>query len=249
MKNSKLPLVAAIVIALLGIVLSLLIDSSSGPNPAWIQAGSALALILVTWKYVNLTHGLLAEAEKNRREAVKPILVLRDSRYIDENNIPVIETYVLNVGHGTALRINIISTIVYSSNQDLSSSSKENHPKITVSFQAPKRKFNDSLNPCYGNIDNRIEIVVQRESSGAPALERGNLGVIIIYEDITGTGYCTVYLDRKHYLNSIYPPEFSYTDKERLIKSVRKNASLQGIRESIRHHGNMTLGGLINSEG
>lgn len=244
-KNSKLPLVVALVIVILGIVFSLIFESSSSPNPLWIQTGAAVALILVTWKYVNLTHGLLAEAEKNRMESVKPILVLRDKKYADESNIPVVETYIINVGHGTAIRINIISSIHYPLNQDLSSLSKDDHPEITNCFQAPKRKFNDSLNPCFGNVDNRIALVIQSEDYTAfPALERGELGVIIVFEDITGRGYCTLYLDRKHHLISIYSPEISFEEKERTIKSILKKGSVQEIREAIRKDGNITLNAL-----
>ena len=54
---------------------------------------------------------------------------------------------------------------------------------------------------------------------GFSALETGDFGCIILYEDIIGRGYCTLYFGQGHYFSDIYPSEIG-ADEKRKIRSV-----------------------------
>ena len=238
MRLKNLSLIFAAIAVGTGIILGLFFRTDEGPNPAWIQAGAAVSLILITWRYVALTNRTLAEVEKSRLEAIKPIIVLRSRNYYSHvSGFTVAETFLLNVGSGTAVKLEYASSIVEPLNEDISSERNDAHPEVSNCFQGRRKKLNDALNPCFGRFDSKIMIIQQNlNHTGSPALERGKFGVIALYEDIIGRGYCTLYVNREHYFSDIYTSDVDGKKRREIRRVISKLGSTSDIVRIVRDH-------------
>ncbi len=227
---SKIWLLVVSCILFVGLAFSFIFGSEGKPSSAWIQTAAAVALIAVTWRYVELTNETLAELKKSRLEseiarleALKPIIVLRDRECQHKSGFKSSETFFLNVGSGTAVKLTYVSSIVEPLNTDITSDRKDDHPRISDCFQDRCKKVNDALNPCYGGFDSRITLVEQNLNyDGFSALESGDFGCIILYEDIIGGGYCTLYISRGHYFSKIYSSDICGEEKRKICKVIHK---------------------------
>jgi len=242
-------IIIASCILLFGIVLAFLFGSDGKPSSAWIQTAAAVALITVTWRYVELTKETLIELKKSRQESekasrelekarlesLKPIIVLRSREYEHEEGFTTSETFLLNVGSGTAVRITYASSIVEPLNTDITSRRNEDHPRISNCFQGRTRKLNDALNPCFGVFDSRITLTeVNRNFEGFPPLENGDFGCIVLYEDIIGRGYCTLFICRAHYFSDIYSSDIDSEEKRKIRSVISKFGGTADIATIIR---------------
>ena len=244
-------IVIASCILVIGIVLAFLFGSDGNPSPAWIQTAAAIALITVTWRYVELTKETLIELKKSRQESekasrelekarlesLKPIIVLRSREYEYEEGFTTSETFLLNVGSGTAVRITYASSIVEPLNTDITSRRNEDHPRISNCFQGRSRKLNDALNPCFGVFDSRITLAeVNRNFEGFPPLENGDFGCIVLYEDIIGRGYCTLFIGRGHYFSDIYSSNIDTKEKRNIRSFISKLGGTSDIAKIVKNN-------------
>jgi hypothetical protein len=235
--ETKWMLVAGI-IALAGIGCAFFFSSPEGPSPSWIQAGAAIALIIITWRYVILTQRILLESEKARLESIIPRIVVRSRKCESQLGFPLAETFLLNAGTGTAVRIELVTSISYPLNHDITSDVFERHPKVTGSFQGALRKKNDALNSSYGSIESRITLLEQNlDVTDVPAIGNPKLGVFILYEDTIGRGYYTLYLHTEHILGSIYTADTSSERKTAIRKALMRLGSLSDVAKLVREHG------------
>lgn len=239
---SKIWLLVVSCILIVGITLSFIFGSEGKPSPAWIQTAAAVALIAVTWRYVELTNKTLTElkrsrleSEKSRLEVLKPIIVLRSREYQHEEGFTTAETFLLNVGSGTAVKLTYVSSIVEALNTDITSDRQGDHPRISDCFQDRQKKLDDALNPCFGGFDSRIPLVEQNLSfDGFSALESGDFGCIILYEDIIGRGYSTLYIGQGHYFSDIYPSDLGADEKRKIRSVIHKLGGTSDIAKIVR---------------
>ena len=197
-----------------GVILGFRFRTANGPDPIWIQAGAAVSLIFITWRYVSLTHKTLAEVEKSRLQSLVPVIVLRSRKYKHDSGVKVAETYLLNAGEGLAVKLRYSTSVNFPFDHDYLSDNPDLHPRVTRCFQGKPVNSFDALNPSHGNIESRITIVEEILSYHSDyALSNGVFGAIIVYEDKIGRGYCTLYIGNTHIFSELYPSD--ETDKKK----------------------------------
>lgn len=241
MKASKhILVVVASIAVILGLAFSFIFSTDNGnPDPAWIHAGAAIALILITWQYVRITHRTLSEAEAARLQSIVPMIVLH-SQDVAPRDIPAIEVFLLNTGTGTAVNIECSTTVLFPLNHDALSEDRTLRPEVSSAFQGSPEQMHNTLGPSYGSIENRIGLFLESQRhTPFPALTRGDFGAVVVYEDVLGRGYCTLLYNRQHLFSEIYPSDESHQKRVQKRQALlQQRCGTTELHKLMREHGN-----------
>jgi hypothetical protein len=247
-------------VGFIGLAASLLIPllHDRALDPSWVQAGSTIALLAVTFGYARSTEKAARESEQQRRiaqdaveearrqeqaslkileearraraQSVLPIVVLRSSTTVKHPGVPHYAViWAANVGSGPAINIEARASALRPMNADLQSTSHENHWRYSSGFQPNQLLQGAALGPGDGSLESGAIFIEQNTSMGSLLLPMPGFATVVLYDDVRGAGYCSLTIAGETTIRLIYHPRGTAEERRERRKKILDEPSPQTI--------------------
>lgn len=173
--------------------------------PLMIQSALTLALVVLTFFYLKATFSQAEtmkksfdETRKTRLNDAIPIFAVRQRTKPGDPGLK--EIYVVNVGKGPALNINLYSTVLSKSD----SGYIYDDIKSTNAIQLKPLCSGVLLGPSDGNIESGEVLVTTRVDNNSFGIEYGHAHALVMCDDIYGRGHIIFISSGKYYHGLLY---------------------------------------------